>query len=72
MKPENKKTEHINPRKTFGVSPKKVKYDANTREAQEEIEDYKRNPGARGTSLVGREGNFVSDLPSQCSRSNLN
>jgi hypothetical protein len=28
------------PRKTFGVSPKKVRNDANTREAEEEIHSF--------------------------------
>lgn len=35
-------TEHANPRKTHGKSPKRVRYEANEREAQEEIEEYTR------------------------------
>lgn len=55
MKPEKKYTEHVNPRKTFGTSPKKVKHDANTREAEEEIRAYQNGTGSTG--------DFLPDLP---------
>lgn len=35
------------PRKTFGVSPKKVRNDANTREAEEEIHSFESGRGSR-------------------------
>lgn len=51
-------TEHSNPRKTFGVSPKKVRHEANEREAQEEIHSYKQ----QGDYSSGDSSGDRSDL----------
>lgn len=37
---ENHYSEHSNPRKTRGKSPKVIRYEANEYEAEEEIQEY--------------------------------
>ena len=54
-------TEHSNPRKTFGVNPKKVRYEANEREAEEEIHSYKQQGHAR-SDQQGHTSSDRSDL----------
>lgn len=59
MNKERKLTEHINrrkelappPRKSFGVSPKKVRHDANTREAEEEIRSFANGEWSTGDDM---------------------
>lgn len=51
MNKERKLTEHSNPRKSFGVSPKKVRHDANTREADEEIRSFENGEWSTGDYL---------------------
>ncbi len=48
MNKERKLTEHSNPRKSFGVSPKKVRHDANTREAEDEIRSFENGEWGHG------------------------
>jgi hypothetical protein len=63
MKTKRELTEHSNPRKTFGVSPKKVRNDANTREAQEDIEDFLTGRNKRDEMLDMRPSQPFSDFP---------
>lgn len=40
MTSEKAKTEHSNPRKTFGKKPKRVRYEANEREYEDAIKEF--------------------------------
>ena len=70
MNKERKLTEHINrrkelappPRKSFGVSPKKVRHDANTREAEEEIRSFENGEWSTGGHLPNASEAYLRNM----------